>query len=255
MNLQKLVEAIDAQVLAGDIIGAFDKFAADNCVTLSGPTDITNTKAQKLEALRWFFNNVATVNRIDRPALAIVGDNITDSQFVFEFTNRFGEPMTYSEVIRRTWKKDQLVEEYYLMGQTIENAAPSAAPAKKSVKTTTAKKEAVKTAPVAEKTAAAKPAAEKKPAAKTTAKAKADDLTLIEGIGPKIAELLVKDGIDTFAKLASSKPAAVKAILEAAGKRYQMHDPATWPQQAALARDGKSAELKALQEKLSAGRK
>jgi predicted flap endonuclease-1-like 5' DNA nuclease len=254
MNLQKLVEAIDAQVLAGDIIGAFDKFAADDCVTLSGPTDITNTKAQKLEALRWFFNNVATVNRIDRPALAIVGDNITDSQFVFEFTNRFGEPMTYNEVIRRTWKNDQLVEEYYLMGQTIENAAPSAAPAKKAVKTTTAKKEAVKTAPAAEK-AAAKPAAEKKPAAKTTAKAKADDLTLIEGIGPKIAELLVKNGIDTFAKLATGKPDAIKAILEAAGKRYQMHDPATWPQQAALARDGKSAELKTLQEKLSGGRK
>ena len=45
---------------------ALDAFAADNCVTLSNPQDKTQTKAQKLEILRWFFQNIASVNRIER---------------------------------------------------------------------------------------------------------------------------------------------------------------------------------------------
>lgn len=261
MELKKLVEAIDAQVLAGDIIGAFDQFAADNCVTLSNPSDKTINKAQKLEALRWFFNNVATINRIERPAVKI-GDAITESQFVFDFSNRQGEPLQYSEVIRRTWKNGKLIEEQYLLGETIDFSEPAAAatPAAKAAKApkATAKKAEVKAdIPVAEKKTAAKPVTEKKPAvksAKTSAPAQQDDLALIEGIGPKIAELLIKGGITTFAELAATKPTAIKAILDAAGKRYQMHDPATWPKQAALARDGKTAELQKLQDKLKGGK-
>ena len=99
------------------------------------------------------------------------------------------------------------------------------------------------------KSAAAKPAA-----AKPAAKAKKDDLTIVEGIGPKIAELLVADGIVTFADLASAKVEAIAAILEKAGSRYSTHKPDTWPQQAALARDGKMDELKALQDALDGGK-
>lgn len=240
MTLQQLVDALDAQVVKGDIIAAFDKFAADNCATLSTTADKTHSKAQKLDALQWFFNNVATANRIERLA-AKVGKDVTDSQFVFDFTDKLGNRLVFNEVIRRTWKGDKVVEEQYLMNQTIENEQPAAAaaPAKKPA----AKKAA---APAAEKKAAPK-------AAKTTVKA--DDLVLIEGVGPKIAELLSAAGITTFAKLADTKPSEIKAILEAAGKRYQMHDPATWPKQAALARDGKTAELAKLQDQLKAGRK
>lgn len=241
MTLKQLVDALDAQVVKGDIIAAFDKFAADSCVTLSSPTDKTQSKAQKTEALRWFFNNIAATNRIERLAVK-VGKTATDSQFVFDFTDHSGNRLVFNEVIRRTWKNDLVVEELYLMNQTIENEEPASAsvtPAKKA----TAKK-------------AAEPAADKKPAAKSAkTTTKADDLVLIEGVGPKIAELLVAAGITTFAKLADTKPAAIKAILEAAGKRYQMHDPATWPKQAALARDGKTAELAKLQDQLKAGRK
>lgn len=261
MNLTQLVEAVDGLVVKGDIISAFDQFAAEQCATLSNPQDKTLTKAEKLDALRWFFSNVAHVNRIERPAFAVVSDNVTDSQFVFNFTNRQGQPLVFSEVIRRTWANGKIVEELYLMGQSLEGTNQPAAskaktPTKATAKTTTEKPVKTVTAKKSAEPVAAPKAAEKstkttiaEPVVSTT-----DDLTLIEGIGPKIADLLVAGGIRNFKELAAAKPAAIKAILEAAGKRYQMHDPATWPKQAALARDGKTAELAKLQGELKAGK-
>lgn len=260
MNLNQLVEAVDAQVVKGDIISAFEQFAADQCATLSIPQDKTHNKSQKLEALRWFFSNISHINRIERPAFAVVSDQVTDSQFVFDFTNRQGQPLVFSEVIRRTWADGKIVEELYLIGQSLETSAqPAASKAKTSTKTTakTAPEKPVK--PVTAKKSA-EPVAAPKAAAKSTKTisaepvAKTDDLTVIEGIGPKIAELLAEGGICTFKELAAAKPAAIKTILDAAGKRYQMHDPATWPKQAALARDGKMAELTKLQGELKAGK-
>ncbi|MBP6396638.1 MAG: hypothetical protein KA340_02070 [Saprospiraceae bacterium] len=91
--------------------------------------------------------------------------------------------------------------------------------------------------------------------AKATSKATAsDDLTIIEGIGPKIAELLIAAGITDFAQLAASKKSAITDVLSNAGSRYAMHDPTTWPQQAKLAAGGKWEQLKKLQEELKAGK-
>ncbi len=81
-----------------------------------------------------------------------------------------------------------------------------------------------------------------------------DDLTKIEGIGPKIAEILASKGISTFADLAKAKAKDLKAILEAAGSRYKMHDPTTWAQQAKLAAKGSWDKLAKLQDELKGGK-
>lgn len=81
-----------------------------------------------------------------------------------------------------------------------------------------------------------------------------DDLKKIEGIGPKIAQLLVEADITTYAQLAATESSKISEILEAAGSRYKMHDPTTWPQQSQLAADGKWDELATLQDELKGGR-
>ena len=81
-----------------------------------------------------------------------------------------------------------------------------------------------------------------------------DKLTKIEGIGPKISEILTNAGVDTFAKLAAADVEKLKEILAEAGNRYKAHDPTTWPQQSALAAEGKWDELKDLQDRLDGGR-
>jgi len=87
-----------------------------------------------------------------------------------------------------------------------------------------------------------------------TISGKADDLKIIEGIGPKIAELLNADGIITFKDLAGTSVERIQGILDAAGPRYRMHDPSTWPNQSQLAADGKMDELKILQDNLKGGK-
>ena len=115
-----------------------------------------------------------------------------------------------------------------------------------------------KTAKVTVKKARAKKA--KVAAKKTTTKATKtvmvtkNNLRLIEGIGPKIEELLNRGGIQTFQQLADASKGTLKGILAAGGARYKMHDPTTWNQQAALAAAGKKAELAKLQGELKGGR-
>ena len=108
----------------------------------------------------------------------------------------------------------------------------------------------------APKPAKAPAAAKKESTPATTAKSSdtKDKLTKIEGIGPKVNGLLNDAGIMTFAQLAKAEYDQLKDILAAAGSRYQMMEPATWPQQAQLAADGKWDELKTLQDKLDGGR-
>jgi predicted flap endonuclease-1-like 5' DNA nuclease len=83
---------------------------------------------------------------------------------------------------------------------------------------------------------------------------KPDNLKKVEGVGPKIQELLNKEGIITFRQLSETSSDTLTEILRDTGTRFQMHDPGTWPKQAQLAADGKWDELKAWQSELDKGR-
>ena len=78
-----------------------------------------------------------------------------------------------------------------------------------------------------------------------------DDLKLIEGISPKIEELLNQAGICTFEDLATTPVTRLQAILDAGGNRFQIHNPETWAQQAQLAADENWEGLKKMQETLN----
>jgi predicted flap endonuclease-1-like 5' DNA nuclease len=82
-----------------------------------------------------------------------------------------------------------------------------------------------------------------------------DDLTKIEGIGPKIAALLQAAGITTHARLATVDVERLRTILRGGGRRFVLADPETWPLQASLAAAGRWDVLKALQDELVGGRR
>lgn len=80
-----------------------------------------------------------------------------------------------------------------------------------------------------------------------------DELEVIEGIGPKIADLLRQAGIRRFWQLAQMSPGQIQPILDAAGPNYRLAVPQSWPEQAALAALNHWGALKRLQAELTAG--
>ena len=81
----------------------------------------------------------------------------------------------------------------------------------------------------------------------------ADDLTLVEGIGPRIAGLLGDAGIRSCADLAVTPRARLAEILAAAGPNFRLADPGTWPDQALLAARGEWEALERLKAQLRGG--
>ena len=81
---------------------------------------------------------------------------------------------------------------------------------------------------------------------------KPDDLTRIEGIGPKISGILHDAGIHSFAQLAETDVETLQKILQG---KVRLFFPDTWPEQAALAARGDWEALKTLQDTFKAGRR
>jgi predicted flap endonuclease-1-like 5' DNA nuclease len=135
---------------------------------------------------------------------------------------------------------------YYQVENCIITVPAKKTPVKKAV--------ASKTIPAKHKVAKATAAKSDEPIKKKITASKADDLTIIEGIGKKIAELLNNASIASFEDLSKASTSKLQLILDEAGNKFKMHNPGTWAKQGKLAAAEKWDELKKLQETLKGGK-
>ncbi len=77
-----------------------------------------------------------------------------------------------------------------------------------------------------------------------------NDLTLIAGIGPKTADLLHSNGIETWDNLSTTPVDHLRKILHDAGGIYKSQDPTHWAKQAVMASQGEWRKLRVYQEAL-----
>ena len=80
-----------------------------------------------------------------------------------------------------------------------------------------------------------------------------DDLQVIEGIGPKISNILQAAGISTYVGLANTSVSRLEKVLSDADIR--LGNPTTWPEQAKLAAAGEWDSLDLLQDELKHGKR
>lgn len=99
----------------------------------------------------------------------------------------------------------------------------------------------------------AKSAPAAKPQTAKKANSGKDKLTVVEGVGPKAQETLYANGITTYAQLADAKVQDIQKMLDDAETNFSVVKPETWPEQAALLRDGKMDEFKKLTDELDGG--
>ncbi len=197
-------------------------------------------------------------NSDPRPIDFVIPSNDDASKSIEAIMNRVTAAVAEGLAERRSEKAAEKQEKEM---DADESAVKAEAPAEKKAKAEPAK-EAVKQAPAK---AEAKPeeapeaaAPEKEEAKEVKKEAKADkeqddDLTKIEGIGPKAAEALIQAGLNTYEALSGADPEEIKEMLTEASSRLAHLDPGSWPKQAKMAADGEWEALEAWQEKAKGG--
>lgn len=85
-------------------------------------------------------------------------------------------------------------------------------------------------------------------------KIKENDLTVVEGIGPKIQELFHNHDVKTWKALSECTIDKCQSVLNSGGDRYKIHKPGTWPKQAKMAYEGKWEALAKWQDELDGGK-
>lgn len=85
-------------------------------------------------------------------------------------------------------------------------------------------------------------------------KIKENDLTIVEGIGPKIQELFHNQDVKTWKALSECTVDKCQTVLNSGGDRFKMHNPGTWPEQAKMAYEGNWKQLLKWQDELDGGK-
>ena len=114
MNVAHLNSELNAIVLKGDMITAVTQFFADNCKTIDHDGTIINSKPDHLKKMEGFLGGIAKVNGITLHHEAS-SDDVSFSEFTFDFDMKDGSKILWHEVLRRIWKDGKIVEESYFL--------------------------------------------------------------------------------------------------------------------------------------------
>ncbi len=106
------VNEMDGMVLKGEIPQAVDRFFAENAQTKDVDGTTTASKIEALEKLTGFVGNIARVKAITLLNSA-AQDNVSMSEFQFNFDMKDGSEVKWHEVIRRVWEDGKVVNEQY----------------------------------------------------------------------------------------------------------------------------------------------
>lgn len=112
-NLKEKVDALDSQILNGDILGAVEKFFHPDVETREGNSEeVTSGKEAKKAQLEAFFAGISNVNAIELHSSAANGD-VTMSEFTFDLSRTDGSRILWNEILHRRWRDGQVVSERY----------------------------------------------------------------------------------------------------------------------------------------------
>ncbi|MFW2478246.1 MAG: hypothetical protein ACN4EP_15100 [Sediminibacterium sp.] len=112
MDIKKLNTELDALVSKGDMIAAVSQFFAENAVTTDHDGTVISTKKGHLAKMETFLGSIAKVNGIAFHHSA-VGDDVSMSEFTFDFDMKDGSKILWHEILRRVWKDGKIVDEQY----------------------------------------------------------------------------------------------------------------------------------------------
>ena len=117
MNIKEQVAKMDAIVSKGSIVDAVKEFFADDATTSDYGSATTSSKAQMVEKMEGFAGSIAKVNGITLHH-TLVDENVSASEFTFDFDMKDNSKIFWHEIIRRVWNDEgKVVQEEYFNAQ------------------------------------------------------------------------------------------------------------------------------------------
>ncbi len=117
MTTQELDQALNQQILSGDIMGAFEKYYAEDVVMQENSAEPFVGKSVNRERELQFVNSIAEFHGAAVVSSAANGD-ISFSEWTMDVTFKGGARYQLAQVAVRTWKDGLIVRErfYYNKG-------------------------------------------------------------------------------------------------------------------------------------------
>jgi len=112
MNITKQNSDLNALALKGDMIAAVRQFFADNATTIDHTGVTLTNKKEHLAKMEGFLGGIAKVNGITLHGEASA-DDLSFSEFTFDFDMKDGSKIYWHEVLRRIWKDGKVISDRY----------------------------------------------------------------------------------------------------------------------------------------------
>jgi ketosteroid isomerase-like protein len=115
-STQQRDQDLNHRILAGDILGAFEEFYADDVVMQENTTDPFVGKDLNRDREKAFVDSLAEVHSVQLLGSAVNGDR-TYSEWVLDVTFKNGTRYTLTQVAVRQWKGGKVAHErFYYKG-------------------------------------------------------------------------------------------------------------------------------------------
>ncbi|MEM1178781.1 MAG: nuclear transport factor 2 family protein [Acidobacteriota bacterium] len=116
-DIATLETELNQQILSGDIMGAFERYYADDVVMVEPGVEPHEGKAINREREQQFVASVAEFHGAEVKAAAVVGD-VSFSEWTMDITFQDGNRALLEQVAVRRWKDGLVVHErfYYNKG-------------------------------------------------------------------------------------------------------------------------------------------
>jgi len=117
LDVAALDEQLNDQVAQGDILGAFDRFYAENVTMQENSDEPTAGKAANRKREEDFVASVQEIHGVKLLSSAVNGDT-SFGEWEFDATYKGGARVKLTQVAVRRWKNGQIVQErfYYNKG-------------------------------------------------------------------------------------------------------------------------------------------
>jgi len=111
-NLAALDQELNQMIQKGDILGAFEKFYADDVEMQENADPPFKGKAANWQREKAFVESVAQVHKIELLGSA-AGQGVTYSEWMMDITYKNGSRAASHQVSARRWKNGQVIGERF----------------------------------------------------------------------------------------------------------------------------------------------